>query len=60
MTRDDFWAILAQCPPPAGPDDDCDELVSRLGRLSPPEIVEEMRRRYPRLPALLDEADALA
>ncbi|MFI9846385.1 DUF4240 domain-containing protein [Nonomuraea sp. NPDC051941] len=39
MTRDDFWAILAQCPPPAGPDDDCDALVARLGRLSPPEIV---------------------
>ncbi len=39
MTRDDFWAILAECPPPTGPDDDCDELTSRLSRLPPPEIV---------------------
>ncbi|WP_187415214.1 DUF4240 domain-containing protein, partial [Nonomuraea sp. PA05] len=39
MTRDEFWACLAECPSPTGPDDDCDELVSRLSRLSPPEIV---------------------
>ncbi|WP_188195498.1 DUF4240 domain-containing protein [Nonomuraea sp. SYSU D8015] len=39
MTRDDFWAILAECPRPTGPDDDCDELVSRLSRLPPQEIV---------------------
>ncbi|MEV4159157.1 DUF4240 domain-containing protein [Nonomuraea dietziae] len=39
MTRDDFWAMVAQCPPPAGPDDFCDELISRLSRLPPPQIV---------------------
>ncbi|MBE1589845.1 hypothetical protein ACFPOI_10730 [Nonomuraea angiospora] len=39
MTPDDFWAILAGCPPPTGPDDYCDELISTLSRLSPPDIV---------------------
>jgi hypothetical protein len=39
MIRDDFWIILGECPPPTGPDDDCDELISRLSRLSPLEII---------------------
>ncbi|MEV4583157.1 hypothetical protein AB0K16_59120 [Nonomuraea jabiensis] len=58
MTRDAFWAILErttgqEIPEGAG-------TYPRLGEMWDFSDVEEMRRRYPRLSALLDEADALA